>query len=86
MEQRVDNYALDIILFTKQVDCSNCINQYLNIMNKIDNVITYRFKSALELANWIIKNIPNPIRQEQVMMEGVRHYYSYGCYQITVEY
>lgn len=60
-------------------------------MNTIDGVKTFTFKTAYELADWINANIANPIRQEQLMQEGIDHYKSFrmsdpnDCYQITVE-
>jgi hypothetical protein len=34
------------------------------------------FNNAIELAKWINANISNPLRQEQLMLQGIRNNYT----------
>jgi DNA-directed RNA polymerase alpha subunit len=44
------------------------------------------FHTAIELANWINTNVSNPLRQEQLMLEGVKNKLSaHNVYEICVE-
>jgi len=55
-------------------------------MNNIDNIETLIFNNPFELANWIMINIPNELRQEQLMYEGVNYKrVNKTHYQISVE-
>lgn len=44
----------------------------------------YTFKTPIALATWIKSNIVNPLRQEQLMLEGCRAKPLYGFYEINV--
>lgn len=55
-------------------------------MNKIDGVEILVFDSPIALANWITQNVPNPIRQEQLMIQALEFKRMYKThYQLTVE-
>jgi hypothetical protein len=54
-------------------------------MNLIDGVEVKTFHDALRMASWIKTNVPNELRQEQLMYEGCQYHRVNGIYQITVE-
>ena len=51
-------------------------------MDKEYNVMS--FSTAIDMANWINKHIPNPIIQEQLMMQGIRNKELNNSYEIKV--
>jgi DNA-directed RNA polymerase alpha subunit len=55
-------------------------------MNNIDNIETKMFTTPCELFKWISDNVPNPIRQEQLAIDGINYKRKHDThYQIEVE-
>jgi len=60
-----------------------------NIVSILDNVKTISFNTMYEMATWINDNVCNPIRQKQLMLQGLNSKQETNkfekLYQITIE-
>lgn len=54
-------------------------------MNRIDGVEVKTFRDPFTMASWLKDNVPNELRQEQLMFQGIQHKEVTGIYQFTVE-
>ena len=50
----------------------------------MDSNKTLLFDSAIDMAKWIIKNVPNTVKQEHLMEQAIRQKQITGTYQISV--
>lgn len=51
-------------------------------MNKLESI---SFDTSIDMAKWIIKNIPNPLIQEQLMNQGLRNKQLNDQYEIVAQ-